>query len=112
MCFVISPNGAPRRVVLISVPNMRHWMTIYHFILKADWPEMDMGIYDKTHLHVTRKRLTRWCTNAGLEIERWFPVTIRCRNSRGGPGRWTRLRLACSVTGLCFSCSWRVRVKG
>ena len=60
--------------VLISVPNMRHWMTIYHFLLRADWPEMEMGIYDKTHLHViTRKRLTRWCDRAGLKIERWFP---------------------------------------
>ena len=59
--------------VLISVPNMRHWMTIYHFFLRGDWPEMDSGIYDRTHLQVmTRKRLIRWCESAGLEIERWF----------------------------------------
>ena len=51
---------------------MRHWMTILYFILGGDWPEKPTGIFDATHLQVmTKKRLTRWCRDAGLRIERW-----------------------------------------
>lgn len=58
--------------VAISVPNMRGLRVLYDFFLRGDWPEHDMGIFDKTHIQVmSRKRLERWCRSAGLRPERW-----------------------------------------
>ncbi len=59
--------------VVISVPNMRQAEVLVEFILRGDWPERPTGIFDATHLQVmSPKRLQRWCTAAGLNVERWF----------------------------------------
>jgi 2-polyprenyl-3-methyl-5-hydroxy-6-metoxy-1,4-benzoquinol methylase len=58
--------------VLISVPNMRYYPALAHFLLRGEWAEAELGIFDKTHLQVvTKRRLIRWCRFAGLEIEKW-----------------------------------------
>lgn len=70
-CFAeyVRPGGW----VIISVPNMRQVDVLVEFILRGDWPERPTGIFDATHLQVmSPKRLQRWCTAAGLQIERWF----------------------------------------
>jgi 2-polyprenyl-3-methyl-5-hydroxy-6-metoxy-1,4-benzoquinol methylase len=64
----------------ISVPNMRYMTSLYHFLVRGDWPEHSAGIFDETHVQVmTRRRLARWCEASGLTIERWF-------DSYGRPG--------------------------
>ena len=56
--------------VVISVPNMRYIGALREFVLGGDWPERPMGIFDQTHIQVmTHKRLGRWCSAAGLELE-------------------------------------------
>jgi 2-polyprenyl-3-methyl-5-hydroxy-6-metoxy-1,4-benzoquinol methylase len=58
--------------VVISVPNMRHIEILTKLVLKGDWPEDEMGIFDKTHIQVmTHKRLKRWGDIAGLEHQSW-----------------------------------------
>ncbi len=52
--------------VVISVPNMRYIGALRTFVIGGEWPELPMGIFDQTHLHVmTHKRLNRWCKAAG-----------------------------------------------
>jgi 2-polyprenyl-3-methyl-5-hydroxy-6-metoxy-1,4-benzoquinol methylase len=59
--------------VVISVPNMRNINVVAQFMLLGDWPEKPMGIFDRTHLQVmSRRRLSRWCAGASLNVERWF----------------------------------------
>jgi 2-polyprenyl-3-methyl-5-hydroxy-6-metoxy-1,4-benzoquinol methylase len=59
--------------VAISVPNMRGLRVLGDFIIKGDWPEHEMGIFDKTHIQMmSRKRLDRWCAGAGLAPEKRF----------------------------------------
>lgn len=59
--------------VVISVPNNRYLEALVPFVLKGDWPEYPMGIFDQTHLQVmTHKRLNRWCRAAGLKLEAEF----------------------------------------
>lgn len=66
---MVKPGGW----VVISVPNMRHWSVVLRFVILGDWPERTSGIFDATHLQMmSKKRLERWCCNAGLKIERWF----------------------------------------
>lgn len=59
--------------VVISVPNNRQVEALVPLVLKGEWPEYPMGIFDHTHLQVmTHRRLDRWCREAGLRKEREF----------------------------------------
>ena len=59
--------------LVISVPNMRYIGALREFVLRGDWPEAPLGIFDATHLQVmTHKRLDRWCTDAGLVLEKAY----------------------------------------
>jgi 2-polyprenyl-3-methyl-5-hydroxy-6-metoxy-1,4-benzoquinol methylase len=59
--------------VVISVPNNRYIEALVPLMLKGDWPEYPMGIFDETHLQVmTHRRLDRWCREAGLCKEAEF----------------------------------------
>lgn len=61
--------------VVISVPNNRYVEALVPLVLKGEWPEYPMGIFDETHLQVmTHKRLDRWCAAAGLRKEREFDL--------------------------------------
>ena len=83
--------------VAISVPNMRSWEMFRHFMLRADWPEKDTGMFDRTHIQMmSQRRLYRWCDSAGLSVEKVFD-----RYDPNGPRRrrffktldWATLRL-------------------
>jgi len=61
--------------VVISVPNNRYIESLVPLLMKGDWPEYPMGIFDETHLQVmTHKRLDRWCRDAGLRKEAEFDL--------------------------------------
>ena len=61
--------------VVISVPNNRYVEALLPLLMKGDWPEYPMGIFDETHLQVmTHKRLDRWCKEAGLRKEAEFDL--------------------------------------
>ena len=61
--------------VVISVPNNRYVEALIPLLLKGDWPEYPMGIFDETHVQVlTHKRLDRWCREAGLRKEAEFDL--------------------------------------
>lgn len=87
--------------VVISVPNMRNWDVVAQFLLRGDWPEMPGGIFDASHVQVmSRARLERWCTSAGLRIERWFD-----RYDPYGPRRYRAFRTLDLLTLKLFH-SW------
>jgi 2-polyprenyl-3-methyl-5-hydroxy-6-metoxy-1,4-benzoquinol methylase len=66
---MVKPGGW----IVVSVPNMRYWEPLATFVIGGDWPEVPMGIFDRTHLQVmTHKRLVRWATAADLELEQEF----------------------------------------
>ena len=77
--------------VVISVPNMRGLRVMSNFFIRGDWPEHDMGIFDKTHIQVmSRKRLERWCRAAGLVPEKWHS----CYSAAGA--LWVRVLDVCT----------------
>ena len=64
--------------VVISVPNMRSLDALWQFVVRGDWPEEPLGIFDATHLQVmSHRRLKRWCDQAGLEIVQWSGTSGR-----------------------------------
>jgi 2-polyprenyl-3-methyl-5-hydroxy-6-metoxy-1,4-benzoquinol methylase len=69
---VFSTMVKPGGWVVISVPNMRYLGVLYKLVVRGEWEEAPMGIFDRTHVQVmTHRRLQRWCTAAGLDRERW-----------------------------------------
>ena len=43
---ILSTNGT----IVISVPNICHYSTIYSLLFRDHWPYRERGIHDKTHL--------------------------------------------------------------
>ncbi|MCC6422579.1 MAG: methyltransferase domain-containing protein [Phycisphaerales bacterium] len=84
--------------VAISVPNMRNLKVLWTFMVRGDWPEEPIGIFDATHLQVLSvSRLERWCRLAGLRPERWFDKYLSAATPRS---RW--LRAADALSGRIF----------
>lgn len=87
--------------VVISVPNMRSVDVVQRFMIGGDWPEDRTGIFDATHLqNMSKRRLTRWCRTAGLEVDQWFD-----RYDPNGPRRYRFFRTADLLTLKLFH-SW------
>lgn len=59
--------------IITSIPNIRHWNTFYHLLIKKEWPYRDRGIHDRTHLRQFGQRnVAELFTGAGMTIEKWI----------------------------------------
>ncbi len=55
--------------VVASIPNVRHYSTLYELLVKKDWAYKNSGVLDRTHLRFfTRKSIVRMFGNAGYEL--------------------------------------------
>ena len=43
-------------IIIASIPNVRHWSTIYSLVVKGYWPYRNRGIHDRTHLRFFARR--------------------------------------------------------
>jgi 2-polyprenyl-3-methyl-5-hydroxy-6-metoxy-1,4-benzoquinol methylase len=58
--------------MVISVPNMRYVEVLATLVIKGEWYEHPLGIFDETHVQVmTHRRLKRWGDHANLRLDRW-----------------------------------------
>lgn len=65
----IRPYLTPDSVVVASIPNVRHIDTIYHLVVKGEWPYRDRGIHDRTHMRFfTKKNIFDMFASEHLEI--------------------------------------------
>ncbi len=63
----LTPGG----VIVISLPNIRHWSTIFNLLVLGNWPHRDRGIHDRTHLRFfTLKTARALIEGAGLKIRK------------------------------------------
>lgn len=91
---LVEPGGT----VVVSLPNVRHWETLYAIGLQGRFPRRNEGVFDRTHL--------RWFTlhdawslvdQAGLQVE---DVERRIRYRRvGGAVETPAARLIARVPG-------------
>jgi methionine biosynthesis protein MetW len=81
---IVEPGGT----VVVSLPNVRHWETIFAIAVQGRFPRRNEGVFDATHL--------RWFTlhdawslveQAGLQVE---AVERRIRYRRVGGAKETR----------------------
>ncbi len=60
-------------LIIISIPNIRHYSTIINLVFKGYWPYRERGIHDKTHLRFfTLRNIKELLEHAGLE-----PICIK-----------------------------------
>ena len=63
---IVRHNG----MVIISVPNIRHYRVVKKLVLKGEWKYTDDGIMDRTHLRFFTLGSTRdMIESAGFEIQ-------------------------------------------
>jgi methionine biosynthesis protein MetW len=56
--------------VIISVPNFRNYTVLRELFLKGEPPYTDSGIFDRTHVRLTTRRLVeRWIRGAGCRVD-------------------------------------------
>jgi 2-polyprenyl-3-methyl-5-hydroxy-6-metoxy-1,4-benzoquinol methylase len=56
--------------VVVSLPNVRHWDTLWNLGVRGVWPQRHSGIHDRTHLRwFTRRSVVELLEDAGLEVE-------------------------------------------
>ncbi|MBL4741239.1 MAG: methyltransferase domain-containing protein [Sneathiella sp.] len=53
---------APGGTVVVSIPNFRHISVFHAIFIKGIVPDVEAGIFDRTHLRITTRKL----------IEKWF----------------------------------------
>jgi len=55
--------------VVISLPNIRHWETLWQIAVRGTFPRRSQGIFDRTHLRwFTLRDAHALLANAGLEV--------------------------------------------
>ena len=83
---------------VVSLPNARHWETLYHLGVKGTWPRREEGIFDRDHLRwFTLRDAERLLDQAGLRLTRVSPQYRLSQNVRqaerlGRPFHRTPLR--------------------
>ena len=66
---------APQGSLVLSVPNVRHFSTMYRYLFRGDWTYEDAGVLDRTHLRFfTVKSLTKTLQALGFNIAEIRPI--------------------------------------
>lgn len=61
----LSANG----IIIASIPNIRHYKTLYRLIFQADWQYEDSGVLDRTHIKFfTKKTMVKLFENSGYAV--------------------------------------------
>lgn len=59
-----------RGIIIASIPNVRHYSTLFSLAVKGYWPYRKRGIHDRAHLRFfTLKNIREMFSEAGLEIK-------------------------------------------
>ncbi len=65
--------------LIVSIPNIREFSSLYKIFFKGDFAYASSGILDKTHLRFfCKKNIQQLVTGAGFEIEKSLPSFKTC----------------------------------
>jgi 2-polyprenyl-3-methyl-5-hydroxy-6-metoxy-1,4-benzoquinol methylase len=63
------PSLAPDGVVVLSIPNVKHWTVLYPLLVQDRWTYEDAGLLDRTHVHFfTIEEAGAMLARQGLEV--------------------------------------------
>lgn len=65
----LHPLLVEQKLVVASIPNVRHLDTIYNLVVRGSWPNRTRGIHDNTHLRFfTAKDIKQLFDDTGFQI--------------------------------------------
>jgi SAM-dependent methyltransferase len=94
--------------VVVSLPNVRHWDTLWNLGVLGLWPQRQSGIHDRTHLRwFTRRSVVELLEGAGIEVE----VITSVRRVREARSSWldAPARLLPGALGELVTFQWLAR---
>lgn len=105
--------ATPDALFVISLPNVAH-LAVRLLLLGGQFPKMERGILDRTHLHFfTRRTARELLTNAGFDVLRirptGFPIDEAWRSGEGSLAFTILMRLqhlALLVAPTVFAWQW------
>jgi hypothetical protein len=63
------PALADGGVLVLSIPNVKHWTVLYPLLVKDRWTYEDAGLLDRTHVHLfTGGTAAQMLTELGLDL--------------------------------------------
>jgi 2-polyprenyl-3-methyl-5-hydroxy-6-metoxy-1,4-benzoquinol methylase len=84
---LLRPGGA----IIASIPNIRHFPTLWEVIVHGEWRYQDYGILDRTHLRFfTKKSIIALLTDCELTVARIEGINP---NYGGSRGKWRCFRM-------------------
>jgi SAM-dependent methyltransferase len=87
-------------VVVASIPNIRHFPTLWELVVRRDWRYRDCGILDRTHLRFfTRKSMLALFAGSGFKVERMEGINpYSGGDGTSSPLRWRIFKLLNGLT--------------
>jgi 2-polyprenyl-3-methyl-5-hydroxy-6-metoxy-1,4-benzoquinol methylase len=80
--------------VVASIPNIRHFPTVWRLVICGEWEYKEFGILDKTHLRFfTRLSIIRLFQEAGFTIQRIDGISSFNSLAPDDPSLWRRYYL-------------------
>lgn len=98
-------SAKPDAVFIISLPNVAH-LSARLLLLAGQWPQMERGIFDRTHLHFyTRRTAEHMLAEAGLRVLRARPTVVPLYMAwpQNWPEQGLKLAMAMQRIGLLLS---------
>jgi len=87
---------APGGVVVASIPNIRHFPTLWEIVVKGDWRYAECGILDRTHISFfTRQSIARLFAEAGFTLDTLEGINP---NANGTAKKWRAFQLLNALT--------------
>jgi len=81
--------------IIISIPNVRHYTTIFNLLFRGYWPYRERGIHDKNHLRFfTFKNIKKMLLDANLNIIK-IERKYRIIESRASYNRFSKIFAFC-----------------
>lgn len=87
---LLSPQGC----VVASIPNIRHFPTMWELFIRAEWIYRDFGIMDRTHLRFfTRNSIEPLFVQSGFFVEKLEGIQRYCSLYPNASPSWRCFRI-------------------
>ncbi len=89
---LLKPGGA----IITSIPNIRHFPTLWELVVKGQWTYTDWGILDRTHLRFfTKKSILELFAGCDFKVEKIEGINPY---SGGTPRKWRAFKIINGLT--------------
>jgi 2-polyprenyl-3-methyl-5-hydroxy-6-metoxy-1,4-benzoquinol methylase len=89
----------PRGCIVASIPNIRHFPTLWALVVRKEWTYREFGILDRTHLRFfTRKSIEPLFRESGLLLEQVKGIKSMCSPFPEDNISWRYFRILNALT--------------